>query len=318
MPNIVTMTVSGVQTAVYNLDNSTLTAASNIIKVANAGITTTQIAASAGILGSQLSASAGILSTQLAATNNITGSQMASQTITQGKLAVRPVGSPNGAAGAVVVSRSNTYALTAPGTTIGFDPTATQSGLTISIASPAVIGIGSTSALYVNQPIVFSGGTIGTVVGITAGTTYYVSNIINSTTFNVSATINGSSINTTGTAATGVTAVYNTFGVVLACTGRPVMLSLTPDGTTNPAYLAAGDGTHAGALLMFLLRNGTIISKHQIGPSPDLYLAVPPGSVNFIDTGAPAGTNAYTAQVAVTATSGYASITNVCLTAYEL
>lgn len=68
---------------------------------------------------------------------------------------------------------------------------------TMTIASPCVVTVTSTSSWYVGMPVVFT--TTGALpTGVTAGTTYYVSNVLNSTDFRIAATIGGADINTSG------------------------------------------------------------------------------------------------------------------------
>lgn len=77
----------------------------------------------------------------------------------------------------------------------GYNDTQT---VTITIASPAVFTVGSTTGFYLGMPILFT--TTGALpTGLTSGTTYYVSSVVSGTTFRVSATLGGSDVNTSGT-----------------------------------------------------------------------------------------------------------------------
>lgn len=76
----------------------------------------------------------------------------------------------------------------------GYNDTQT---FTVTIASPAVFTVGSTTNFYAGMPIAFT--TTGALpTGLTAGTTYYISTVVSSTTFRVSATLGGSDVNTSG------------------------------------------------------------------------------------------------------------------------
>jgi len=69
---------------------------------------------------------------------------------------------------------------------------------TITIATPAVFTVSTTTSMYIGQPHHFT--TTGALpTGLTAGTTYYVSAIPTSTTFRVSATLGGADVATSGT-----------------------------------------------------------------------------------------------------------------------
>lgn len=77
------------------------------------------------------------------------------------------------------------------------EPTSGTSGVTVSIASPAVVTLASIAAV-VNQPIrLTTSGALPT--GLTAGTTVYVKTVLTADTFTVSATPGGAEINTSGT-----------------------------------------------------------------------------------------------------------------------
>jgi hypothetical protein len=82
--------------------------------------------------------------------------------------------------------------------TVGWSAYSDTQTFTVTIASPAVFTVGSTTGYYAGQSHVFT--TTGALpTGLTAGTTYYISTVINSTTFRVSATLGGADVNTSGT-----------------------------------------------------------------------------------------------------------------------
>lgn len=73
-----------------------------------------------------------------------------------------------------------------------------QQTFTVTIASPAVFTVTSTTGFYVGMPISFT--TTGALpTGLTASTTYYIFSVNSSTTFEVTATLGGSVVNTSGT-----------------------------------------------------------------------------------------------------------------------
>lgn len=68
---------------------------------------------------------------------------------------------------------------------------------TMTIASPAVVTVPSTTGYYAGLPFCFT--TTGALpTGVTAGTTYYVTTVVSGTTFRFSATLGGADVNTTG------------------------------------------------------------------------------------------------------------------------
>jgi hypothetical protein len=72
-----------------------------------------------------------------------------------------------------------------------------QQTVTITIASPAVFTVTSTTGFYVGMPISFT--TTGALpTGLTASTIYYIFSVNSSTTFEVTATLGGSVINASG------------------------------------------------------------------------------------------------------------------------
>ena len=84
------------------------------------------------------------------------------------------------------------------GATTGWATYNNAQTVTITIATPAVFTVTSTTGMYVGQPHHFT--TTGTLpTGLTAGTTYYISSVVSGTTFQVSATPGGTSVATSGT-----------------------------------------------------------------------------------------------------------------------
>jgi hypothetical protein len=69
---------------------------------------------------------------------------------------------------------------------------------TITIASPGVITVGSTTGMSVGDRVVFTTSS-ALPTGLTASTIYYISSVVSSTTLKVSATLGGSDVNTSGT-----------------------------------------------------------------------------------------------------------------------
>jgi hypothetical protein len=119
---------------------------------------------------------------------------------------------------------------------------ATQIVGSVSVASPGVVTLATTSSGLVNNaPVYFSLATGATLpTGLTAGTTYYVTNLAvgASTTFNLAATAGGSAINTTGSASTGsVTLVSSPYLAVQSTTTNYV--NATGSITTNARFYPA-------------------------------------------------------------------------------
>jgi len=84
------------------------------------------------------------------------------------------------------------------GATTGWATYNNAQTVTITIATPAVFTVTSTTGMYVGQPHHFT--TTGALpTGLTAGTTYYISSVVSGTTFQVSATPGGTSVATSGT-----------------------------------------------------------------------------------------------------------------------
>jgi hypothetical protein len=81
--------------------------------------------------------------------------------------------------------------------TSGYSTYSEVTTFTVTIASPAVFTVGSTTGYYVGMPVYLStSGALPT--GLTTNTTYYISSVASSTTFKVSATSGGADVNTSG------------------------------------------------------------------------------------------------------------------------
>jgi hypothetical protein len=100
--------------------------------------------------------------------------------------------------------------------------------VTVTIATPAVFTVGSTTGFYVGMPLSLS--TTGALpTGLAANTDYFISNVVSGTTFRVSTTLGGADINTTGTQS-GV----HTFrpGVPITATGGSANVTFTASSTS--------------------------------------------------------------------------------------
>lgn len=318
--SIMTLDTSGNMNADYTLDGSTIAVSGGVIGIPNGAITTVQISPTAAILGSQLSASANILGSQLDPAAGILGTQIANQTIAQGNLKLKTTqnGAPVGGF-AVSVTSGNWIQ------NVGADRSLTGAHtVTISIASPAVVTINTTTGLYVGQPVVFT--TTGTLpTGIVSGTTYYISNIPGGTTFRISATVYGTDINTSGSQSGVHTATWDILSVSLTTTGRPVFIGLIPDGTTTGSYIGGQQGAAVGqtgiGAIFTLTNDGSTISTHKVenafNTSSAIQLYVPPGSFYFYDTPA-AGSYSYAIKSRPIDGATNAQVFNCKLIAYEI
>lgn len=124
--------------------------------------------------------------------------------------------------------------------------------VTITIASPAVFTVGSTTGMYAGMSIAFT--TTGALpTGLTANTTYYISTVINSTTFRVSATLGGSDVNTSGTQSGTHTA-------------RPLVPLDGTGGTVSGLTFSASSSSPLRGLASFLLAqaNSTVVAGQGI------------------------------------------------------
>lgn len=89
---------------------------------------------------------------------------------------ISPVGFPGDVSGAVSVG-----------------PSYNQLTITNTNAADYLTTSGSTTQLYTDMPITFSGTSLD--ANITAGTTYYVRNVVSGTTFTISSTLGGANVN---------------------------------------------------------------------------------------------------------------------------
>jgi hypothetical protein len=315
---IMTCDASGLLSAPYTVDGSTLTIASNVIKVANGGITSTQINSSAGILGSQLSASANISGSQLSASAGIVGTQIASQTIKQSNLALRTTGVSAPAGGVAVGSQINLASNSS-----GVTNQLTLSTAIISIASPAVISTVSTVNVSVGQTVFFT--TTGSLpTGIVAGTIYYVSNIVTpGTSFNISAAPGGASINTSGSQSGTHTANADLTSISLTTTGRPICVGLGPisgtSGYIGISLLSGSTNYYEGRI--YIGSNGSVANyqselRSYLQASQSVYL--PTSSIQFLDFQS-AGIYTYSLYVSnISSTTMSTFVQNARLIAYEI
>jgi hypothetical protein len=108
--------------------------------------------------------------------------------------------------------------------------------------------------------------------------------------------------------------------VTLTTTGRPVMLMFQPDGSVNSASLGFV-GTYGSTVSFQLLRDGTAINTSSFNwydgaVSTIVNFYVPPGGLNYLDTGASSGSHTY--QLQVKTTSNTANAIWIVMVAYEL
>lgn len=185
-----------------------------------------------------------------------------------------------------------------------------------------------------------TGGTIGQVLTGNAGTLSFqnVSTLVDGTTLDQTGSVlevkNGgitkaklaalglqtsTSSGLFSTASTSFTAVTN-LTITITTTGRPVMITLMPDGDTSTgSYIRYdfGSGTNPGAMKFF--RDASAINQYEVGmQTASVTTFLSPSSYNYIDTPT-AGTYTYTVQVRATAAgSGTFDVVNTVLMAYEL
>jgi hypothetical protein len=264
-----------------------------------------------------------ITTTQISPTAGITGGQIATNTVSLANQVIKTTGNP--AVGGNVALSDTSGVTNFLGST--FVPSTAAKTATISIASPAVITVTSTAGFSNGTPVKFS--TTGALpTGIVAGTFYYVINVTG-TTFNIAATPGGTAINTTGSQS----GTHTTTGIIFSATittyGGPVLISLVPDGTTNPAGIGGGSastvvGTNAPSF-QFVVNGTTSIGQtmfttsiitYPAGPGTNGY--VPPGTVSpFIHVPA-AGTWTYHLEGKSDVSNTEASIRNLKIMIYEL
>jgi hypothetical protein len=118
---------------------------------------------------------------------------------------------------------------TAESDTTGWITYSDNTTFTVTIASPGVFTVGSTTGYYVGMPVYLT--TTGALpTGLTTNTTYYISSVVSGTTFKVSATPGGADVNTSGTQS-GVHSVY--FAAPIDGTGGSPTLTFTRS-TSSP------------------------------------------------------------------------------------
>jgi hypothetical protein len=139
------------------------------------------------------------------------------------------------------------------------DPGTTQLTITNTYANDEIL-TSSTSTLYVDMPVVFTGTTFG---GVTAGTTYYVATIPSATNFTVASSTGGANVNLSAASGTMYTnpmqymyvAVqdYNsteyTRTVSATNTSGNITLNSTTSLNVNDPIIFSGAPTPAGGLL---------------------------------------------------------------------
>ena len=82
--------------------------------------------------------------------------------------------------------------------TVSMGPTYNQLNISSTNASDYFTTSGSTTQLYTDMPVVFTGVTMES--NITIGTTYYIRNVVSSTTFTVATSVGGANVNLAGNA----------------------------------------------------------------------------------------------------------------------
>jgi hypothetical protein len=118
------------------------------------------------------------------------------------------------------------------------------------------------------------------------------------------------------------TATYtnvDNLSVTITTTGRPVLVSLMPDGTGANAYIGlVSPGTTGHAAHFQLMRGSTRISGVTLNTDIVQTLMSPPGSITMLDV-VGAGTYTYTLQIQGIGSGGTAvSVYNCVLVAWEL
>lgn len=292
--------------------------------IANQTITATQIA-NQTITATQI-ANGTITTTQISPTAGITGGQIAPDTVTQDNLAVRSIALSAPSGGIAQSASSGTFT----NATTSYTQKTTAQTATITIASPAVITVASTTGFFVGMPVKFT--TTGALpTGITSGTFYYVSNVVSGTTFRISTAPGGADINTSGAQSGVHTATVITFSCTIVTSGSPVAIILIPDGTATAANIAGVTTANTNALSTCSFkatRNVTIdvattdIVLSQVTATGLAGLVgsitVPPGSFYMIDAPA-AGTYTYEVELKAGATgNSSAQINNCKIMVYEL
>lgn len=119
------------------------------------------------------------------------------------------------------------------------------------------------------------------------------------------------------TGTTGQAAVTN-LSVTLTTTGRPVMVILEPDGTTNTGAVSiTWAGGSSSPLALAFKRGSTSIGINGLFPSSSATIWAPCSAFSFIDTPT-AGTYNYTANVKLGNSGDSVGVSNCILMAYEM
>lgn len=213
---------------------------------------------------------------------------------------------------------SGGYSLTFP-TTV---PSA-QSFVTISnsgsIATPINFTQGITAANIASGTITTtqisaSAGIVGSQI---ASTTITASNIANNTITRAQLAGVGPQISATYSGQTFSASLVNVGALTanITTTGRPVVVSLISDGTSNASVITQSVGN--GYATVAIYRDGGVIATYSILAqyalgSTGVFQVVPTSSVHTLDPGASAGAHIYTIYMS------QAILNNVKLMAYEL
>lgn len=99
----------------------------------------------------------------------------------------------------------------------------------------------------------------------------------------------------------------------LTTSGRPVFVSLIPDGSSNAASIGSQAGASVAAF--FLRRDGVLVSISQLSSQPTLIQTVPPNCVAGID---PVGAGTHNYTLTALTTGGTAFVSYSIIMAYEL
>jgi len=122
-----------------------------------------------------------------------------------------------------------------------------------------------------------------------------------------------------GGQATSPTDITN-MSVTITTTGRPVIISVQPDGGSSSGFFDVNNNTITTAFLFLqLVRDSTVIAVWQLAP-PHIAntVIVVPASLYFLDAGATAATHTYKMQYSVNAATSTAVISQCVIAAYEL
>ena len=110
--------------------------------------------------------------------------------------------------------------------------------------------------------------------------------------------------------------------ITITTTGRPVVLLLQPDGTSNAAYVGTFGATSASSTAFFkMLRAGSDLAVFSLKATgtdgTDTYDNVPPGLIHYVDV-VGAGTYTYKLQAKRNGAADTAEVFYSLLVAYEL